>query len=170
MCAGSCKQGKKEWDSVKSCPPTHVHSFFLLWFSYGFKKAPPVVASSILFIFYDYFLEIQRDKVMIVSIGQVRLIERLYLFLLMDNKNPNPPSNYWSHFCKIILSWRNLYHKCMEKEEGSTFVILQLKMRTWEEARVTQESVLTSLSWGPVSVALRKGCPILPHQLLLFVG
>lgn len=39
-------------------------------------------------------------------------------------------------------------------------------MRTWDTARVTQESVLTLLCWGPMSAAARKDCLIFPCQLL----
>lgn len=62
-----------------------ISSFFLLWFSYVFKKASPVAAFSILFVFYDYFLEIQMNKVMSISKGQHRASKAhrktMYIFI-----------------------------------------------------------------------------------------
>lgn len=140
------------------------------------------MASSILLFFYYYFLEIQRDKVMIVSFGKHRASKTqkktiyIYIYLLMNNKSPNPNPNYLEGGFGLLLLLllfleddfvlKELVTHMYEKVMGSTFVVLQLQMRTGEAAKVTQERAFTSLSWGPVSAAPRKDCPIFPCQLL----
>lgn len=77
------------------------------------------------------------------------------------------PSDWiFQHVLEDDSVLKELVPEMYEKVVGSTFVVLQLQMRTWDTARVTQESVFTSLSWGPVLAAPRKDCPIFPCWLL----